>query len=63
MHCDYKNLANVKKVRNKIYFGKSNLAAYYDYGDDVYSAIAPKDRTALDGESGSKYDYEPIELK
>jgi hypothetical protein len=62
MHCDYMNLANVKKVRNRIYFGKSNRAAYYDKDNEVYSSIAPKDRTALEGDSGSKFDYKPIEL-
>lgn len=62
MHCDYMNLANVKKVRDRIYFGKSNRAAYYDRDNEVYSAIAPKGRTALEGGCGSKYDYEPIKL-
>lgn len=62
MHYDYMNLANVKKVRDRIYFGKSNRAAYYDNGDDVYSSIAPKGRTAIEGDFGSKYDYKPIKL-
>lgn len=62
MHCDYMNLANVKKVRDRIYFGKFNRAAYYDRENEVYSAIAPKGRTALEGDFGSKYDYEPIKL-
>lgn len=59
MHCDYMNLANVKKVRDRIYFGKSNRAAYYDEGNEVYSAIAPKGRTVIAGDYGSKYDYKP----
>ena len=62
MHCDYMNLANVKKVRHRIYFGKSNRAAYYDTNNEVYSAIAPQGRTALVGDYGSKYDYKPIKL-
>lgn len=62
MHCDYMNLANVMKVRDKIYFGKSNRAAYYDMDNDVYSAIAPQGRTALEGNYSSKYDYEPIKI-
>lgn len=59
MHYDYMNLANVKKVRDGIYFGKSNRAAYYDRDNEVYSAIAPKGRTALEGDYGTKYDYKP----
>lgn len=62
-HCDWMNLANVKKVRDKIYFGKTNRAAYYDNGFDVYSAIAPEDRTAIEGNYGSKYDYKPDYMK
>ena len=62
MHCDYMNLSNVKKVRDRIYFGKSNRAAYYDRDNEVYSAIAPQGRTALEGNYGSKYDYEPIKI-
>lgn len=63
MHCDYMNLANVKKVRDRIYFGKSNRAAYYDRDNEVYSAIAPQGRTALEGDYGSKYDYKPNYMK
>lgn len=63
MHCDYMNLANVKKVRDRIYFGKSNRAAYYEKDNEVYSSIAPKGRTALEGDYGSKYDYKPNYMK
>lgn len=63
MHCYYMNLANVKKVRDKIFFGKSNRAAYYDTCYEVYSAIAPQDRTALEGDYGSKYDYKQNYMK
>jgi len=63
MHCDYMNLANVKKVRDRIYFGKSNRAAYYEIDNDVYDAIAPQGRTALEGDFGSKYDYKPKKIK
>ena len=63
MRCDYMNLDNVKKVRDRIYFGKSNHAAYYERENEVYSAIAPKGRTAIEGDYGSKYDYTPIKIK
>lgn len=63
MHCDYMNLANIKKVRDRIYFGKSNRSAYYEKDNEIYSAIAPKGRTALECDYGSKYDYKPNYMK
>lgn len=60
LHTDYLNKRELAKVRNRIVLGKENRGCYYFADNDVvYSSIAPVGSTALDGEFGSKYDYEP----
>lgn len=58
---DYMNLANRRKYNGLRSINKSGMTVSIEAGTDVYICNGTKDhnRSAIIGDSGSKFDYEP----
>jgi len=59
LHVNYMDKTQIEKIRQKIHLGKSLQTCFYWAGNDTtYSAIAPEGRSVLEGDFGSKFDFQ-----
>lgn len=64
LHINYMNKKNIDNVRKRIHLDKDNIVCSYWAGNDTtFTAIAPNDSDVLTGDWGSKFDYEPRQIK